>query len=310
MQRFREDCRPGRSHPGGRLRRLLAAALQAVAGGMTGPPVPAQKLPSQPQETPPLPYQLPPVLVTAPSPLPENLPRSSIPGALDILTPDGVRQGRPKVLPDALERLPGFTLQNQQGSPYQPDLALRGFVASPVTGLPQGVSVFLDGVRINEPTVEEVNFDLIPLEAVDRIEVIRGPSVLFGRNTLGAAISLTTRRGEERREIASEISGGSFGHVATRFLWSGEARPLDYYLSLTASYEDGYRDATESRVARAFGKIGVRTAGLDATVSYQYSNDRIKQAGSLPQSELRIDRRANFTAGDFFAPERNRAPRN
>ena len=156
-------------------------------------------------------------------------------------------------------------------------------------------------MRINEPTVEEVNFDLIPLEAVDRIEVIRGPSVLFGRNTLGAAISLTTRRGEERREIATEISGGSFGHVATRGS-CGAARPAPRLLpSLTASYEDGYRDATESRVARAFGKIGVRTAGLDATVSYQYSNDRIKQAGSLPQSELRIDRRANFTAGDFFA---------
>ncbi len=51
----------------------------------------------------------------------------------------------------------------------------------------------------------------------------------------------------------------------------------------------------------------MRAAGLDATVSYQYSNDRIKQAGSLPQSELRLDRRANFTAGDFFAPELNMA---
>jgi iron complex outermembrane recepter protein len=251
--------------------------------------------------------RLPPVQVIAPAPLPEALPRSWMPGAVDILQRADIGPSRPAVLPDVLERLPGVTLQNEQGNPLQPTLTLRGFVASPVTGLPQGVSVFLDGVRINEPTVEEVNFDLIPLEAVDRIEVIRGPSVLFGRNTLGAAISLTTRRGEERREIASEISGGSFGHVATRFLWSGEARPLDYYLSLTASHEDGYRDSTESRVARAFGKIGVRAAGLDATVSYQYSNDRIKQAGSLPQSELRIDRRANFTAGDFFAPELNMA---
>ena len=88
---------------------------------------------------------------------------------------------------------------------------------------------------------------------------------------------------------------------------SGETRPLDYYVSLTASYEDGHRDATDSRVARAFAKVGVRAAGLDATISYQYSNDRIRQAGSLPQSELRLDRRANFTAGDFFAPELNMA---
>ena len=253
------------------------------------------------------PIELPPVRVTAPAPLPEALPRSWVPGAVDSLAGAEIRSTRPAVLPDALQRLPGVTLQDEQGNPLQPTVSIRGFVVSPVTGLPQGVSVFLDGVRINEPTVEEVNFDLIPLEAVDRIEVIRGPSVLFGRNTLGAAISLTTRRGEERREIATALSGGSFGHVDTRFLVSGELRPIDYFVSLTASYEDGYRDATDSRVARAFAKIGVREGGLDATVSYQYSNDRIKQAGSLPQSELRLDRRANFTAGDFFAPELNMA---
>ena len=251
--------------------------------------------------------ELPPVRVTAPTPLPEALPRSWVPGAVDLLDRPEIGASRERVLPDAIQRLPGVTLQDEQGNPLQPTVSIRGFVVSPVTGLPQGVSVFLDGVRINEPTVEEVNFDLIPLDAVDRVEVIRGPSVLFGRNTLGAAISMTTRRGEERREITTALSSGSFGHVDTRFLLSGAAQPIDYFLTLTGSYEDGYRDFTESRVARAFGKIGVRAGGLDATVSYQYSNDRIKQAGSLPQSELRLDRRANFTQGDFFAPELNMA---
>jgi outer membrane receptor protein involved in Fe transport len=246
--------------------------------------------------------QLPPVRVTAPAPLPDALPRNWVPGAVDILERPEIGPSRPSVLPDVLERLPGVTLQNEQGTPFQPTLTLRGFVVSPVTGLPQGVSVFLDGVRLNEPTVEEVNFDLIPLEDVDRIEVIRGPSVLFGRNTLGGAISLTTRRGEARREIGTELSGGSFGRINTRLLMSGEARPLDYYVSLTGVREEGYRDDTQSRLARAFAKVGVRAAGLDATVSYQYSNNRIRQAGSLPQSELRFNRQANISP-DFFAPE-------
>ena len=108
--------------------------------------------------------------------LPETLPRPWVPSSLDIVGPDDVRAAHPRVLPDALERLPGVTLQNQQGNPYQPDLSLRGFSASPVTGLPQGISVFLDGVRLNEPTVEEVNFDLIPLDDVDLI----APSLELG----------------------------------------------------------------------------------------------------------------------------------
>ncbi len=246
---------------------------------------------------------LPPVLVTTPAPLSEGLPRNWVPSAVDSVKGRDAREGRPAGLPDALERYPGVTLQNEQGNPFQPDLSLRGFTASSVTGLPQGVSVFLDGVRLNEPTVEEVNFDLVPLDEVKSIEVIRGPSVLFGRNTLGGAINIVTRRGEPTREIVPELEAGSFGRQRYRLRASGEARPLDYHISLTHLQEDGYRDFTSSRLSRGFAKLGARAGDLDASVSYQYSNDRIKQAGSLPQRALARDRAANFTAGDFYAPE-------
>ena len=263
-------------------------------------PVAAQQSPPPPPEPAPL-YQLPPVLVTAPTPLPETLPRSSIPSALEILTPDEIRQGRPRVLPDALERRPGITVQNEQGNPYQPDLTVRGFVASPVTGLSQGVSVFLDGVRLNEPTVEEVNFDLIPLDDAAVIQVIRGPSVLFGRNALGAAINILTRRGEERLELVPEVSGGSFGQQHYVLRLGGMVRPLDYYLGLRYTDESGWRQDSDTRIARVLGKVGLRVAGLDATVSYQYSNDRIKHPGSLPSYDVSRDPTAAFTP-DFFTP--------
>jgi iron complex outermembrane recepter protein len=224
---------------------------------------------------------------------------------IDVLTHDDVRASAPRVLPDAVERLPGVTLQNEQGTPYQPNLSVRGFVASPVTGLPQGVSVFLDGVRLNEPTVEEVNFDLIPLEDAQEVELIRGPSVLFGRNTLGAAVNIITRRGEERFELVPEISGGSFDRENYRLRLGGMWQPLDYYLSLAYTHDGGWRDESQTRIARAFTKVGMQHGPLDATLSYQYSNDRIKQAGSLPQSLAEREPSANLTAGDFFAPTLN-----
>jgi len=211
----------------------------------------------------------------------------------------------PRVLPDAVERLAGVTLQNEQGNPYQPNLSLRGFFASPVTGLPQGVSVFLDGVRINEPTVEEVNFDLIPLDDAELVEVIRGTSVLFGRNTLGAAVTITTRRGQERFELAPDISGGSFGRQNYLLRLGGTAGPFDYYLGTRYTDETGWRDDSQTRIGRVLAKVGVRKGDLDATASYQYSNDRLKQPGSLPSSEVSQNPTQNFTAGDFFAPVLN-----
>jgi outer membrane receptor protein involved in Fe transport len=257
------------------------------------------------QEQPPL--VLPPIRVTAPAPLPEALPREWVPGAVDILTDRDLQAGRGRVLPDALERLPGMTLQNEQGNPYQPNLTVRGFFASPVTGLPQGVSVFLDGVRLNEPTVEEVNFNLIPLDDAELVEVIRGPSVLFGRNTLGAAVNIITRRGQERFELVPEVSGGSFGQQNYRLRAGGTARPLDYYVSLGYSHEAGWREAAETRIGRIFTKLGLRTGDVDATLSYQYSNDRIEQPGSLPLSEVIRRPTTNLTAGDFFAPTLHQA---
>ena len=252
------------------------------------------------------PPRLPEIRVT-PSLVPGALPPSSTPSRVDTLTGPEIRRDAPAVLPEALERFPGVTLQSEQGNRLQPNLSLRGFTISPVTGLPPGLSVFLDGVRLNEPTVEEVNFDLIPLEDVERVDVIRGPSVLFGRNTLGGAINMVTRRGKEVREIVPEVAAGSFGRRDYRLRLGGSARPLDYALSLTESLEDGFRDFTSARVSRVFTKLGVTEDGTDATLSYQYSQDRIKQAGSLPEREARHHPRRNFTAGDFFEPELHQA---
>lgn len=285
-----------------RARVHLLSLLTALTVATAGRPVPAGAAERDEGAV-----TLPSVVVTAPAPLSEGLPREWVPGAVDLLPGRDALSGRPAVLPDTLERLPGVTLQNEQGSPFQPTLTLRGFTASSVTGLPQGISVFLDGVRLNEPTVEEVNFDLIPLEDVERIEVIRGASVLFGRNTLGGAINIITRRGIATREIVPALEGGSFGRQLYRLRASGEARPLDYYVSLTHVQDDGYRDFTSSRLLRAFAKLGAHAGDLDATLSYQFSHDQIKQAGSLPQRELGRDRVANFTAGDFYAPELHQA---
>src|SRR5437867_5645784 len=288
------------SRPPRRSRWMGASLVVLMAAGRAT----AAELPDQPPREDGV-LRLPPVQVVAPAALPGAVPRSWLPGAVDILQGANIGVARPMVLPDALERLPGVTLQNEQGNPLQPNLTIRGFVASPVTGLPQGVSVFLDGVRLNEPTVEEVNFDLIPLEDAEEFEVIRGPSVLFGRNTLGAAVNVITRRGQERFELVPEISGGSFDRQNYRLRLGGMSRPLDYYVSLAYTDEGGWREGSQARIGRAFAKVGLETGPLDATLSYQYSNDRIKQAGSLPRSVANHDPTANLTAGDFFAPEMN-----
>ena len=146
-----------------------------------------------------------------------------------------------QTLQEGLRRLPGLNLSDEQGNRFQLDLSLRGFTASPVTGVAQGLSVFVDGVRVNEPAVEEVNFDLIPLEDVERVEIVRGASPVFGRNTLGGAVNIVTRRGGRSLEAEAEAEAGSWAQQGVRGHVSGPLGPLDGYLSAGELTERGRR---------------------------------------------------------------------
>jgi iron complex outermembrane recepter protein len=249
------------------------------------------------------PIRLPPVTISAPARLPgAPLPESSVPATVQTISGAEIRQSGAATLQDYLQRLPGVTLNDEQGNTAQPGVQVRGFQVSPVTGTPQGISVFVDGVRVNEPTVEEINFDLIPLDDVERIELIRGPSAVFGRNALGGSLNIVTRRGDGSPQIAAGAEGGSFDRQKYRVRLGGAGGPLDYYVSGSLTREAGWRDRGAARLDKAFGKLGYRAGDTDLWLSLQYANNRIEQPGSLPPVDIRDHRDRNFTGGDFFAP--------
>jgi len=244
------------------------------------------------------------ITVQAPSRLSQRSPADN---GLTVQVVDRaeLEQSGAKTVQEALRVLPAANLSDEQGTPFQVDLALRGFTATPVTGVPIGLSVFLDGVRVNEPDCEEVNFDLIPLSDVDRIEVIRGPSAIYGRNTLGGAIAIFTRRGGSAVSAEVEAEVGSFLEQGVRARTSGPLGPLDGYLSIGEITEQGWRVESSVALLQAFGKVGLRRDDTDVTLSYQFQTDRLYQPGSLPLSELLENPRQNYTAGDFFQPRLN-----
>ncbi|MEP7226935.1 MAG: TonB-dependent receptor plug domain-containing protein, partial [Gemmatimonadales bacterium] len=91
---------------------------------------------------------------------------SGIPARISTVTGDAIDAWEPRLLADALATQPGISLYDDLGTPFKLNLSTRGFNVGPVVGLPPGVSVFLDGVRQNEPDAAEVNFDLLPMEHV------------------------------------------------------------------------------------------------------------------------------------------------
>jgi outer membrane cobalamin receptor len=132
---------------------------------------------------------------------------SGVPARVTRLSAEDVDAYEPRVLSDAIKTVAGFSTYDDLGSPYKLNISSRGFYSSPVVGLPQGIAIFLDGVRMNEPEASQVNFDLLPMDHISRIEVLSGNGSLLGRNALGGAVNLVTTG--RRREHSSCRAGAT-----------------------------------------------------------------------------------------------------
>ena len=136
-------------------------------------------------------------VVTATTPLHgSRLPRERVPANVQTVTADAIAARHSLDLTDYMLDALGSVSGNQvQQNPLQPDLQYRGFLASPLLGAPQGMSVYLDGVRLNEPFGDTLSWDLIPTEAIRSANLMPGSNPLYGLNTLGGALSLETKTG-------------------------------------------------------------------------------------------------------------------
>ena len=225
---------------------------------------------------------------------------SGIPARISIVSGEAIDAWEPRLLADALAAQPGISLYDDLGSPFKLNLSTRGFSAGPVVGLPPGISVFLDGVRQNEPDAAEVNFDLLPMEHVQRVELLSGSGSLLGPNSLGGAVNLITRRGNGPLDAEVEASGGSYGS------YSGEASVAgvtgggwDYYVAGGYENEDGWRQATGAENLNGFVNFGKRGPQRGITFQALGAESRAETAGSLPESLFETAPKTNFTIGDF-----------
>jgi outer membrane receptor protein involved in Fe transport len=225
---------------------------------------------------------------------------SGIPARISTVTGEAIDAWEPRLLADALATQPGISMYDDLGTPFKVNLSTRGFNVGPVVGLPPGVSVFLDGVRQNEPDAAEVNFDLLPMEHVQRVELLSGSGSLLGPNSLGGAINLITRRGLGPLSAEAEISGGSFGTYSGEGSLGGvTGGGWDYYVAAGYENEDGWREATGAENLNGFLNFGHRKPERGISFQAFGAESRAETAGSLPESMFDVSPRTNFTAGDF-----------
>jgi iron complex outermembrane recepter protein len=193
-----------------------------------------------------------------------GLDRNKVPAMVQTLSAeDFTRAYSPSVLEALSQRIPGVITTDVQGNGLFQDLRYRGFVASPLQGTPQGLAVYMNGIRINEAFGDTVNWDMIPTVAVGRADVwTNNPA--FGLNALGGAVSFQMKDGFTYQGFESDTSGGSYGRVGGSLQYGVRKGEWALYLAGEGLKDDGWRYQSPSRLGRFYGDLGWK--GTDAEI--------------------------------------------
>lgn len=224
------------------------------------------------------------VEVVATSPLPgQGMDRNLLPYMTQVMRRHTIEATQADTTTDLLaRRAAGVQVSDIQGSPYQSELSFRGYRASGLLGAAQGLSVYLDGVRINEPFGDVVSWDLVPEFALDSIALVPGANPAFGLNTLGGAISLNTLDGRHARGLRAEIDAGSFGRRRLNLTHGGADSDGDHFIGFGLFGEDGWREHSAGRLGTLFAKLGVQTDAGRWSLSALAGHSRLVGNGLVP----------------------------
>ncbi len=224
---------------------------------------------------------------------------NKIPANIQTVSSEQLEKSQSITLADYINRYLGSVHINEaQNNPLQPDISYRGFVASPLLGMPQGLSTYVNGVRFNEAFGDTVNWDLIPEGAIDSMALYPGSNPVYGLNSLGGALSVKTKTGFSAPKHELEAYGGSWGRHSEELSTGWNNGTWGYFLDLHHFEEDGWRDFSPTKADQAFGTLSWRgdKGSLDLTLGGNDNN--MKGNGAAPIQLQQLNRAAVFTHPD------------
>ncbi|MBF0340314.1 MAG: TonB-dependent receptor [Magnetococcales bacterium] len=259
---------------------LLLPILPAVAG----------ETPSQPDVT------LEETVVTA-----TRFPvqRNMVPAHVTTIGREEIRESGAASVPELLRLQTGIHVMDMTGNGRNHVVDLRGFGESASTN----TLVLVDGRRINQADLGGVDWLQIPLERIERIEILRGGSggVLYGDNASGGVVNIITRTGTEKPVVEIKAQGGSHGAAATHLSVEGKTGSLSYALTGGLRSEDGYRDNSDNDLRNAGLSLRFQpTESFGIRFATGYQHDTTGLPSALKESDFAkgMTRTATVTPDD------------
>ncbi|MDP2928721.1 MAG: TonB-dependent receptor, partial [Candidatus Omnitrophota bacterium] len=215
---------------------------------------------------------------------------SDVAASVGVVTQDDIKNSAVNTVPDALKNLDGVYAYDATGVGAGGTINMRGFYG----GMSSYQLVLIDGVPQNRGKDKLVNWDLIPIDNIERVEVLKGPaSSIYGDNAMSGVINVITKKPSDAPHAGASFSYGSYNTQNYASYLSGTAKSLGYYLGLSSRLTNGFREHGVYRNIQVYGKSNYSINDAhNLRFSFDYSG---KTQGAFPwalsQAQITQDRR-------------------
>ncbi|WP_291158237.1 TonB-dependent receptor [Hyphomicrobium sp.] len=211
-----------------------------------------------------------------------EIPLEKVPNGVASTTAADIQRTGAVTAQDVLQsRVPGVIVSDLQGNEFQTDVQYRGFSSSPVNGVPQGLAVYQNGVRINEAFGDIVNWDFLPSNAVSSMTVM-GSNPVFGLNAIGGAISVDMRDGFNFQGAEFDVRGGSFGRIQGSGAAGAQSGNWAMFIAAEDINDNGWRQFSPSEVHRMYADLGFKNREAEFHINFTGADNFVGAVSATP----------------------------
>ena len=225
-----------------------------------------------------------------------EIPISKVSGSVSHISVEDIKRTGAVDTQSLLQTsVPGVIVTDLQGNGFQTDVQYRGFSSSPVNGVPQGLAIYQNGVRINESFGDIVNWDFLPSNAINDITVVAGNPV-FGLNAIGGAISIGMKDGFNSPGTEIDGRAGSFGRIQGAFSTGQRSGAVAAFVALEGAHDDGWRDNSPADIKRMYADLGYKTSEAEFHINFTGAENFVGAVTAAPVELLAIDYARTYTS--------------
>jgi outer membrane receptor protein involved in Fe transport len=226
-----------------------------------------------------------------------EVPLDLIPRGVSTMNSRDIRRDGSVIPQEFLNsRIPSVMVDDLQGNQFQTGIQYRGFEASPVNGLPQGLAVYQNGVRINEAFGDTVNWDFLPSNAIDGIAVM-GANPIYGLNAIGGAIGITMKDGFVYHGAEVDTRAGSYGRKQVGVQAGAQSGGIAIYGAFEGINDDGFRDFSDTQERRGYADLGFKGTDSEFHLNYTGAQSHVGVTAAVPEDLLAFGgRERTFTS--------------